>query len=131
MAVRTLAELAAELNGEVVGDGAIGITGVAGIKEAGPGDITFLANSRYDGYLDETRAAAGICAPGTRLSSMPQLLVENPYLAFQRIVRLFRPELFRPVPGVHPTAVVASEARLADGVSIGAHCVVEPGAQLG
>ncbi len=131
MAVRTLAELAAELQGEVIGDGSVEIRGVAGIKEAGPGDITFLANSRYDAYLDETRAAAVICAPGTRPAAMPLLIVGNPYLAFQRIVRLFRPELFRPVPGVHPTAVVAPEARLGEGVSVGAHCVVEPGAVLG
>jgi UDP-3-O-[3-hydroxymyristoyl] glucosamine N-acyltransferase len=131
MSVRTLAELAAELRGEVIGDGSVEITGVAGIKEAGAGDITFLANSRYDAYLDETRAAAVICSPGTRPAPMPLLIVENPYLAFQRIVRHFRPELFRPVPGVHPSAVVAEEARLEEGVSIGAHCVIEPGVVIG
>jgi UDP-3-O-[3-hydroxymyristoyl] glucosamine N-acyltransferase len=131
MNVRTLAQLAAELRGEVIGDGSVEIRGVAGIKEAGPGDITFLANSRYDAYLDETRAAAVICSPGTRPAPMPLLVVENPYLAFQRIVRHFRPELFRPVPGVHPSAVVAGEARLAEGVSVGAHCVIEPGAVIG
>ncbi|MFI5370560.1 MAG: UDP-3-O-(3-hydroxymyristoyl)glucosamine N-acyltransferase [Candidatus Eisenbacteria bacterium] len=131
MTVRTLAELAAELRGEVIGDESIEIRGVAGIKEAGPGDITFLANSRYDAYLDETRAAAVICAPGTRPAPMPLLVVENPYVAFQRIVRHFRPDLFRPVPGVHPSALVSSEARLGDGVSIGAYCVVEAGAVIG
>jgi UDP-3-O-[3-hydroxymyristoyl] glucosamine N-acyltransferase len=131
MNVRTLADLAAELRGEVIGDGSVEIRGVAGIKEAGPGDITFLANSRYDAYLDETRATAVICSPGTRSAPMPVLVVENPYLAFQRIVRLFRPELFRPVTGVHPSALVAAEARLEEGVSIGAHCVIEPGAVIG
>ena len=58
MIVRTLAELAAELDGDVVGDGSTLIHGVAGIREAMPGDITFLANTRYESYLTETRASA-------------------------------------------------------------------------
>ena len=62
MITRTLASLAAELNGDVVGDDSIVIRGVAGIREALPGDITFIANSRYDAYLEETRASAVICS---------------------------------------------------------------------
>ena len=68
MAVRTLADLAAELQGEVIGEGSIEIRGVAGIKEAGPGDITFLANSRYDAYLDVPKGQdfdLYVWAPGT------------------------------------------------------------------
>ena len=131
MVVRTLDALAADIGGEVVGDGTVEISGVAGIREAGPGDLTFLANSRYDGYLDDTKAAAVICAPGTRRAAVPQLLVPNPYLAFQRIVRVFRPEITRQPAGVHPTAVVAADVRLGADVSVGPHCVVEPGATLG
>ena len=61
MSARTLAELAVELGGVVVGDGSTVIRGVAGIREAQPGDITFIANARYDSYLLETRASAVIC----------------------------------------------------------------------
>ena len=62
MVTRSLTELAAELKGQVLGDGSIVVSDVAGIREALPGDITFIANSRYDAYLDETRASAVICA---------------------------------------------------------------------
>ena len=131
MVTRSLAELAAELNGEVVGDGEVVIRGVAGIREALPGDITFIANSRYDNYLDDTRASAVICSHETRATRVPLLRVDNPYLAFQRVVRIFRPDRDRPAPGIHPTAVVAPDARLGVAVSIGAHSVVEPGVRLG
>ena len=131
MVTRTLAELAAILGGEVVGDGNVVIRGVAGIREATPGDLTFLANSRYDSYLVETRASAVICSRDTPAAPLPLLKVDNPYLAFQRIVRVFRPELLRPEPGVHPSAVVAKDAEVGEGVSIGAHCVVEARAKIG
>ena len=131
MVVRTLAELAAELCGAVVGDGAVEIRGVAGIREALPGDVTFLANARYESHLAETRASAVICDRQPRECGIPLLQVENPYLAFQQAVRVFRPDAYRPVPGVHPSAVVAPDAALGEDVSIGPYCVIEPGARLG
>ena len=131
MSTRTLAELAAELGGHVIGDESVQIRGVAGIREALPGDVTFLANSRYESYLAETRASAVICDRSPRHASVPLLQVDHPYLAFQKAVRLFRPELYQPLPGVHPTAVVSQAAKIGEGASIGPHCTVEPGAVIG
>ena len=70
MIVRSLAELAAELDGDVVRDGSTLIHGVAGIREAMPGDITFLANTRYESYLTETRASAVICSREPRFAAL-------------------------------------------------------------
>ena len=131
MTTRTLSELAALLGGDVVGDGATPIRGVAGIREAQPGDLTFIANARYEPYLLETRASAVICSRGERRCAIPLLQVENPYLAFQKVVGIFRPAVLRPPAGVHPTAVVSPRATVGEEVSIGAHCVVEDGASIG
>ena len=131
MTTKTLEELAAELDGTVVGDGSVAIRDVAGIREAMPGDVSFIANSRYEAYLDETRASAVICSRETRDAPVPLLQVDNPYLAFQRVVRIFRPETHRPAPGLHSSAVVAHDAVLGAEVSIGAHCVVASGVRLG
>ncbi len=131
MKTLTLAELAAELDGVVVGDGATVIRGVAGIREAQPGDITFLANSRYDGYVAVTRASAVICSRGMTEAALPLLQVDNPYLAFQKVVKLLRPDVYRPLAGVHATAVVSPAAHVGEGASIGAHCVIEAGARIG
>ena len=131
MSTRTLGELASELGGTVIGDDSIEIRGVAGIREALPGDVTFLANSRYEGYLNETRASAVICDRTPRQAQVPILQVDHPYLAFQKAVRLFRPELYQPLPGVHPTAVVSPAAHVGEGASVGPHCTVEAGARIG
>src|SRR5947209_4910711 len=119
VSTRTLAELASELGGTVVGDDTLLIRGVAGIREAQPGDVTFLANSRYEGYLAETRAAAVICDRQPRLARVTLLQVDHPYLAFQKVVQLLRPDLYQPLPGVHPTAVVSPAAHVGEGASIG------------
>ena len=131
MVTRTLGELAEALGGEVAGDPGTEIRGVAGIREAAPGDITFLANSRYEAHLSETRASAVICSREPRDTPLPRVLVDNPYLAFQQVVRIFRPDPYRPDPGVHPTAVIASDAVIGDLASVGAWCVVDRGAQVG
>jgi len=131
MIERTLGELAAELGGVVVGDASVVIRGVAGIREALPGDVTFLANARYDAYLEETRASAVICSRGTRATRVPLVQVDNPYVAFQRAVLVFRPDPYRPPPGIHPTAVIAADASIGREVSIGPWCVIEPGAVIG
>ena len=131
MVTRTLAELAAELGGTIVGDPATVIRGVAGLREARSGEITFLANARYEAQLAETLASAVICNREPRSAAVPLLQVDNPYLAFVHAVRLFRPDAYRPEPGVHPSAVVSPDARLGAAVSIGAHCVIERGASVG
>jgi UDP-3-O-[3-hydroxymyristoyl] glucosamine N-acyltransferase len=131
MIVKTLAELARELGGTVVGDGTVALRGVAGIREALPGDVTFLANARYEAHLAETRASAVICDRQPRESSIPLLQVDNPYLAFQRAVRVFRPDLHRPRPGVDRTAIVSPDAVLGEEVSVGPHCVIEADARVG
>jgi UDP-3-O-[3-hydroxymyristoyl] glucosamine N-acyltransferase len=131
MITRTLSELATELNGELRGDGDTLIRGVAVIREALPGDITFIANSRYDSYLAETRASAVICSREPRQSVVPLLCVDNPYLAFQKVVRIFRPDTFRQPPGIHASAVVHPEAQVGPEVSIGPYVVIERAAQVG
>jgi UDP-3-O-[3-hydroxymyristoyl] glucosamine N-acyltransferase len=131
MKTLTLAELAAELDGEVVGDGSVVLHGVAGIREATAGDVTFIANSRYDSYLPGTRASAVIIGRDAPRADVPLIKVDNPYLAFQRAVLIFRPDVYRPAPGVHASAVVVPGAELGEDVSIGPHCVVERGARVG
>ena len=131
MIQRTLRELAADLGGELKGDPDLVIHGVAGILEAQPGEVTFLANARYDAHLKATRASAVICSRESRDTHLPLIHVDNPYLAFQRAVRVFRPDAFRPAPGIHPSAVIGDDVVLGDGVSIGPHCVIERGASLG
>jgi UDP-3-O-[3-hydroxymyristoyl] glucosamine N-acyltransferase len=127
----TLAELARLVGGTVVGAPDVEITGVAGIKEAHEGEITFLANSKYESYLATTRASA-IIADRENGSPKPIVRVSNPYLAFLKVMSLFsdgHPD--KRQTGVHPTAIVAASARLAADASIGAYCYVGEGVAIG
>jgi len=126
----TLDDLARLVGGTVSGDGKTVVRAVNGIKEAGPGDITFLANSKYAPLLASTKASAVILAEGMT-SPLPALRVANPDLAFGRVAEHFSGGAYRAAPGVHPTAVVAPGVRLGKDVSIGAGVVIEAGASIG
>jgi len=128
----TLARIAEMVGGTVVGDPDTEITGISGIKEAGPGDITFVANPRYLPLLGETRASAAVVGPGVNgPSGLPLVVVENPDLAFARVVALFGPAPSVPPPGVHPAAVMGEGVQLGEGVSVMALAVIDDGARVG
>jgi UDP-3-O-[3-hydroxymyristoyl] glucosamine N-acyltransferase len=124
-----LGDLAAQLGCQLEGDGDIDIVRVAAIDSAQPGDLTFLANSKYAGQLSSTGASAVIVGPDVP-ASRPVLRTSNPYLAFARAVGVLNPAAPAPA-GIHPTAIVASDAVIGDCVSIGPYVVIERGARIG
>ena len=124
-----LRELSARLGCELRGDGEVEIRGVAGLEQAGPDDLSFLANPRYADKLEATRAGAVIVA-AAHARRLPCLVSDNPYLAFTRAVALVRPPE-RKAPGVHPSAQVHASAVLCEGVHIGALAVVGAGVRVG
>ncbi|MGE5207234.1 MAG: UDP-3-O-(3-hydroxymyristoyl)glucosamine N-acyltransferase [Chlamydiota bacterium] len=106
------------------------ITGVAGIEEAGPGQVTFLANPKYAAAVPRTRAAAVIVAEDFSGAGPALLRSHNPYLDFARAIELFyRPPQY-PV-GVHPTAVIHSSAKIGKDASVGPYVVVDQDVQIG
>jgi UDP-3-O-[3-hydroxymyristoyl] glucosamine N-acyltransferase len=124
-----LRELAARLGCSLRGDGGIDVRRVAGIEEAGPGDLTFVANPKYAARLADTRATAVIISPDLQ-TPLPSLVSTNPYLTFARAAALLHPPL-RPAPGVHASAQVDPTAVLGAGVHVGALAVIGPRARVG
>jgi UDP-3-O-[3-hydroxymyristoyl] glucosamine N-acyltransferase len=127
----TLRELAGIIGGDLSGDGSVLIRGVAGIKEARPGDITFLASPRYGKFLTTTEASAVIARPGTDRPGKPLILTDNPYLTFVKAVEFFVPSKNNYPRTIHPAAVIGSKASIGVGVHIGACAVVEDGVRIG
>ena len=118
-----LAALAAQLGAELQGDPELLIEGVAGIEEAGPGEVTFVANPKYAPLARTTKAAAVLVEPAFAQIAVATLRIVNPYLAFARALEIF----YEPViyaPGIHPTAVVASTARIGANGHVGAYAVI-------
>ena len=119
-----LADLAAAVGAELAGDGEVVIRGVATLERAGPDQIAFLANPRYRAQLAGSRAGAVIVAPAERdTGSQPRLVDRNPYACYARVASLLHPEP-RPAAGIHPTAVVASDAVIDPSAAIGPQAVI-------
>lgn len=128
---KTLGEIAKLVEGEVVGDAGTLITGVAGIKEAREGDITFLANPKYFSLADKTRASAIIAARDAGSMQKPTIRTENPSLAFAKVIASFAPIDVSHPKGIHPTAILGKKVSLGKNVSVGPYAVIEDGVSLG
>jgi UDP-3-O-[3-hydroxymyristoyl] glucosamine N-acyltransferase len=125
-----LGELATRLGAELRGNADLEVTGVKGIEEAGPTEVTFVANPRYAGLARKTQAAAVLVEPEFQEISAATLRIRNPYLAFSHALGMFyQPPAY--TPGVHPTAVIDPTAEIGKGAHIGAYVVIGPGVKLG
>jgi UDP-3-O-[3-hydroxymyristoyl] glucosamine N-acyltransferase len=125
-----LGELASRLGAELHGDPELEVAGVKGLEDAGPCDVTFVANPKYTALARTTRAAAVIVEPGFQQIAAATLRINNPYYAFSRALGIFYAPPTYP-PGVHPTAVIHPTAEIGPGAHIGAYAVIGPGVKLG
>lgn len=131
-----LVDIAATLDCRLEGDPTVEITGVAGIDNAAPGQLTFLANRRYFPLLKSTRASAVLIDPKISidrdpgLPSLAALRSSNPYLAFARAIDFFY-QAPKYAPGIHPTAIIAKSANIGDHAHIGPYCFIDEDAQIG
>jgi UDP-3-O-[3-hydroxymyristoyl] glucosamine N-acyltransferase len=125
-----LSDIAARLDCVLKGDGEVEITGVAGIDEAGPGQLTFVSNPKYAVKARSTHASAVIVSPGFPEIAAATLRNANPYLAFARAVELFY-EPPAPPREIDTTARIAASAKIGINASIGAYVVIEDGVHIG
>ena len=125
-----LRDIADRLGCRLEGDGDVEILRVAGIEQAGPGDLTFFTNPKYMLALHDTRASAVILGDNAPAAPCAMLRSAQPYLSFARAVALLAPAA-KPATGVHPTTVVASGCRIGDGAAIGALVVIAEEVTIG
>jgi UDP-3-O-[3-hydroxymyristoyl] glucosamine N-acyltransferase len=131
--VHTLRSLADHVGGTLQGDGAeTVITGIADLRSAQPDQVSFFANAKYEADARTSRAAAILVSPKDAPKfTFTRIVVESPNAAFGKISALFAPPPIRDEPGVHPTAVVAPDVVLGEGVSIAPHAVISAGVRIG
>lgn len=106
------------------------INGLAGIDQAGPGDLTFVSNPKYNSAARTTKASAIIVSENFPAVPTAMLRAKDPYLTFARALELFNPPR-QYAPGVHPTAVVHETARIAVNAHIGPYAVIGEGVVIG
>jgi UDP-3-O-[3-hydroxymyristoyl] glucosamine N-acyltransferase len=128
----TLQEIAKLCGGELNGDPACKITGVASLDEAVEGEIAFYNNPKYMPRLRNTRASAVFVPPDfSEKTAAAQIRVTDPSKAFEQVVIKLAPTPVAFAPGVHATAIVDPSAKVGARVSIQPHAVIEAGTTIG
>ncbi|HYT58655.1 MAG TPA: UDP-3-O-(3-hydroxymyristoyl)glucosamine N-acyltransferase [Haliangiales bacterium] len=126
----TAAEIAKQIDGEVLGDRSVELSGFAPADKARAGDLTFAENQTYFNRAEQS-AAAAIMVDGEFTSTKKTLIrVPNARVAFAKVLPLFFPEPTF-APGIHPSAVVAPSAQVDPAAHIGPHCVIGEQVRIG
>lgn len=127
----TLEQLAEQLGARLQGDGSKVIQGLAALQDAGPAELSFLANRQYQKQLADSQAAAVLLTEADAAGYPGHaLVVADPYLAYAQLSHQFdRKPQSR--PGIHPTAVIAESASIDVTASVGPGVVIEAHTVIG
>ncbi|RZI42508.1 UDP-3-O-(3-hydroxymyristoyl)glucosamine N-acyltransferase [Herbaspirillum sp. HC18] len=131
-----LGKLVERLGGQLIGDAEIEVSGIAPLDTADASNITFLSNPKFRTQAGQTKAAALILSAAddavvSAAYNGARIITNNPYAYFARAAQFFVELQAIPVtPGIHPSAVVHSDAKVAPGAYIGPHVTIEAGAEV-
>jgi UDP-3-O-[3-hydroxymyristoyl] glucosamine N-acyltransferase len=129
-----IGELAALLDGELIGPPELIVSSIASLEAAGPESIGFVSSPRFKAQLERSQAGCVIAAPALRDAAAARgavIVCADPYLAYARLTQWWAARTRRPaVPGVHASAVVEPGARVHAGASVGAMAYIGAGAQI-
>jgi len=127
----SLAELAAHISVENAQKD-IQINGIASLRDAKADQLSFYSNAKQQGFLAKTQAAAVLISQQDQhLCKRPTLLCDNPYLAFAKLTHLFGSNTQQHSNAIHPSAIIAGDVQIGQGVSIGANAVIGEACVLG
>jgi UDP-3-O-[3-hydroxymyristoyl] glucosamine N-acyltransferase len=133
----TLSDLTQRFGGDIAGDAAHKVNGLAPLDKAGPQHLAFLANQKYLSQVDGTKAGAVLISPAdlekvTSPEGRNFIVTPNPYAYFARVAQLFI-DIATPaaVPGVHPSATIHPSAQVAATAVIGPNVSIAAGAVIG
>jgi len=128
----TIDQIAQRLGGRVEGDGSRVIKGVASLDQAGEGDLSFLSNPRYAPAMQTTKASVVLVNETWQGATAASLIrVKSADAAFAQVAMWTARPVVVFKPGIHPSAVIAPDARLGKDVSVGPFCTIEAGAVIG
>ena len=143
MQAKTLSKLAEYVGGRVCGDPNVLIKSASTLGRAEDGDISFLANSKYEKQLRTTKASAVIVGKETPNATVPLLVAADPYYAFMQIMVLLHGHRKHKKVGVSPRSTISDSAKIgadchihdfvtvADGAKVGDGCIIYPGVHVG
>lgn len=127
----TLAEIASLTGGELRGDSDATIERIAPLQDAQHNEATFLTSSKYRSVLESCQAGVVMVKAGdAEHVNGNAIIMEDPYLGYALLAQRLDTTP-KAADGIHPSAVIAADVKLGEGVSIGANAVIESGVQIG
>jgi UDP-3-O-[3-hydroxymyristoyl] glucosamine N-acyltransferase len=127
----TLAQLAAMVDGRLIGDTSLVVSGAAPLGEAGPGQITLIDAADKNGSLARSRAAAAVVPRSLVPDGIPVIQAENVHQAFSTMVAYFRPPRRCHRIGISPLAAVSPSAKLGQNVDVHPFATIGDDVQIG
>ncbi|MBU6390650.1 MAG: UDP-3-O-(3-hydroxymyristoyl)glucosamine N-acyltransferase [Planctomycetes bacterium] len=121
----TLNQVQSIIGGKIIGDGNTVVTDVASLEAAKEGCITFIKDDSLIPQAMKSTASAIVVHREIQTLKKPQIVAENPFLAFTRFTGVVAEERYKRPAGIHPTAIISKEAIIGKGVSIGAYVVID------
>ncbi|WP_417508880.1 UDP-3-O-(3-hydroxymyristoyl)glucosamine N-acyltransferase [Methylophaga sp.] len=123
----TLAQIAEEIKGRVIGDATYEVSSVGTLSNAESSQLSFLSNSKYKKFLKQSQAGAIIVSKDMSEYVVTNAIeVDDPYVAYAKAASLLHP-VKKLSAAIHPSAAIDPSAEIGSNVSIGAHVVIEPG----
>ncbi|MFN0080810.1 MAG: UDP-3-O-(3-hydroxymyristoyl)glucosamine N-acyltransferase [Prosthecobacter sp.] len=126
----TVAFIAEQIGGEVVGDGTLMITGIAPADGARVGDLTFAETGRYLAAAEACPASAILVSAGFQSATKVLIRVKNARIGIAKVLPLFFPPETH-AAGIHPSAVVDATAVIDATATVGPHCIISAGVRIG
>lgn len=126
----TVHQIAAEVGGQVLGDGSLSLSGFAPANSAQPGDLTFAEKESYFAAAEQSQASAILVPEGFTSTTKTLIQVKNARIAMARLLPVFYP-VEQYAAGVHPSAIIDATAKVDATAHIGPNVVIGPDVRIG
>ena len=127
----TIKQISEIIGGNISGDENLCITGVSSIENADEGDISFIKNERFVSKVLQTKASAIVSHRPIEETSKTLIIVDNPFSAFIKLLKIISDEKQRQPRTIHPSAVISKDASIGDNISVGANVIIDGDTQIG
>lgn len=130
----TAAQIAVLVSGKIEGNADATVSSFGKIEEAQDGQLTFLANPKYEEYLYSTNASIAIINDAYELKQnvKPTLIrVADAYSAFAQLLSKYQEMVTQQMKGIQQPSFIASSAKIADSAFVGAFSYIGENVRIG